>query len=334
MSKYSDFKPLISIIVPVYNVEKYMHRCLDSILGQTYTNLEIILVDDGSPDNSGKYCDEYASLDNRVSVIHKANGGLSDARNTGIDRSTGRYIMFVDSDDYIALNMVEMMYNALEENDADLSVCNFKYVSDDGTKVYDNSNLPIKDECISPECFLKEKLFNNKYHYWIISSCKLYKKELFNNIRFEKGKIHEDEFIIHKIIIQCNKIACVSDMLYFYVQRDGSIMHSVGSVKELDSVEALCLRAYDLSSMLKYKSVAPNYLKRGIGLFYRYYKNNIVKKSQSQKERNKEIQSLYRVTYSELRKNKVQSVLSLRIFLYLNYISLRACSIIYKLIAC
>lgn len=217
---------LISIIVPVYNVEQYLSRCIDSIIDQTYTNLEIILVDDGSPDRCGEMCEEYAARDKRIKVIHKENGGLSEARNAGIDASSGKYLMFVDSDDYIAPDMVKKLYDALVAADADMSICNFKYIwenADEEDKSF-NQNLPIKDEITSSGEVLSHSLFEPKSWFWIVSWNKLYKYELFDNIRFPKGKIHEDEFIAHRIFYKCKRIAGVSGQLYFYWQRKGSIM--------------------------------------------------------------------------------------------------------------
>ena len=126
---------LVSVIVPIYNVEKYLRKCVDSILNQTYKNLEIILVDDGSPDNCGNICDEYALSDSRIRIIHKKNGGLSDARNAGLDIARGNYILFVDSDDYIDETMVEKLYEALEKEKAEMSLCSFVYVNDDGVPI-------------------------------------------------------------------------------------------------------------------------------------------------------------------------------------------------------
>ena len=129
---------LISVIVPVYNVEKYLDKCIQSIVDQTYTNLEIILVDDGSPDNSGAICDEWAEKDNRIKVIHKANGGLSDARNAGLDIATGEYIAFVDSDDYIELDFYDKLYNVIKATNCDISICNLR-------KVYENNNVSVNN---------------------------------------------------------------------------------------------------------------------------------------------------------------------------------------------
>ncbi len=238
-----DDKPEISVIVPVYKVEKYVSKCIDSIMAQTFEDIEIILVDDGSPDNCGKICDAYAEKDSRIRVIHKENGGLSDARNAGIDAARGGYISFVDSDDYIAPDMMEKLYNAINSSDADMSICNYLYVDENGNEVYDNDNLPIKDEVVSGVEILTNKMLEHKGWYWVISCCKLYKKEIFSGLRFIREKQHEDEFIIHEVLVRCGKVAGVSDALYYYVQREGSIMNKrETSVKILDAVEAMMNR--------------------------------------------------------------------------------------------
>ena len=165
----------ISIIVPVYQVEKYIRQCIDSILAQTFTDFELILVDDGSKDNSGKICDEYAEKDKRIRVIHKENGGLSDARNKGLDNASGNYFMFVDGDDYIAPNMAECLYKKIFEAKADIAVCNYRYIFEsDGEKDFATEN---KAEVLnSNEIFYNRKNERN-YGFWTVAWNKLYKRE-------------------------------------------------------------------------------------------------------------------------------------------------------------
>ena len=171
-------KDLISVIVPVYKVEKYLEKCIESVLKQTYTNLQIILVDDGSPDNCGKICDEYAKKDSRIEVIHKINGGLSDARNVGINRANGRYIGFVDSDDYIKEDMYEKLINLIKEYDADISICNL-YDVIDGKEYVRNKDNGIHE--YSRIDILKEILLDKNIQSYAWN--KLYKKELFDEIK-------------------------------------------------------------------------------------------------------------------------------------------------------
>jgi len=234
---------LISIIVPIYNVEKHLSKCVDSILNQTYKNLEIILVDDGSPDDCGAICDEYAKMDERVRVIHKKNGGLSDARNAGIEVARGEYIGFVDSDDYINRRMYESMYNQVKKDGSDMAICNLLSVDENGDLIGENNaDMPVIDGV-----FTKEQIFAQlcipKYWYYVTAWNKLYKKELLSEIRFPVGKLHEDEFVAHHIIGKCKKISCISKPFYFYVCRSGSIMNSNYNIKRLDSAEAYLDRA-------------------------------------------------------------------------------------------
>lgn len=282
----------ISIIIPIYNVEKYIHRCVDSVLAQTYHNTEIILVDDGSLDRCGKICDEYAKIDKRIKVVHKENGGLSDARNAGIEVATGDYIGFVDSDDYISEDMYEKLYSALINNNADMSICSFKYVGEDITAKFDNDNSPIKNGVLSGSSILFEKMNEQKFWYWVVAWNKLYKRELFSDIRFPVGKINEDEFIIHHILLKCDNVACVSDMLYYYVQREGSIMNIKYSVKNLDLAEAFMRRSQHILNS-GYKSMASyNALMRGIIVLVKGYSR--CRKDDGAKERYKELKKLYR----------------------------------------
>lgn len=215
---------LITIIVPVYKVEQYLENCIDSIIRQTYKKLEIILVDDGSPDRCPYICDEYARKDNRIRVIHKANGGLSDARNAGLDAATGEYIAFVDSDDCIHDNMIERLYRALAESNADISMCGFIYVNEEYQSILNlNRESPIKDEILSREQVIN-KLFEYKYWYYFFVWNKLYKRRLFDNIRFPYGRLCEDSYIAHHLFGQCEKVVSISDTLYYYLQRSNSIM--------------------------------------------------------------------------------------------------------------
>ena len=232
----------ISVVVPVYKVEKYLRRCVESILSQTYENLEIILVDDGSPDDCGKLCDEFAAIDSRVKVIHKKNGGLSSARNAGIAAATGTYIGFIDSDDYIAPDMYEKLCAALEENRADISICNYLYV-DENTDAVDEQMRqcsPLHDEVLSREQALRKlNASQDGYSFYVTAWNKLYKRELFADCLFREGWIHEDEFLVHHIFSRCERIAVMEAPLYYYVQRMGSITNNVISVKMLDGVYAL-----------------------------------------------------------------------------------------------
>lgn len=226
-------QPKISIIVPVYKVELYLRQCIDSIITQTYKNLEIILVDDGSPDDCGAICNEYAEHDNRIIVIHKENGGLSDARNAGLDIAKGNYIGFVDSDDWIEPDMYESLYNNLVDNDADIACCGY-YES------YVNENIfhVLFEETI---LLSKEQAMKESFFYKRVSVCawdKLYKKDIFMNIRYPFGKIHEDEFVILDIFSQADKVIVSTVPKYYYRQRNGSIIQQPYTAKKLHVIEA------------------------------------------------------------------------------------------------
>ncbi|AGK95887.1 glycosyltransferase family 2 protein [Clostridium pasteurianum] len=228
----------ISIIVPIYNVEKYLEKCLDSILGQAFKDFELILVDDGSPDNCGSICDRYLKLDSRIKVIHKENGGLSSARNAGLDIAVGEYIGFVDSDDWVDANMYTRLYSIAKETDADIVQCRFK-------KSYDEKINNIKTNTNKFELIDKFKALNNLIAYgemhvqMVVAWNKLYRKSLFNEIRFPNGKIHEDEFTTYKLLYKSNKVALTENELYYYRQTSNSIMNAKFNKKRLDYLEAL-----------------------------------------------------------------------------------------------
>ena len=218
---------LISVIVPIYNVDKYLRRCVESIINQTYKNLEIILVNDGSLDNCGKICDEYAQKDVRVKVVHKNNGGLSDARNAGLDIATGEYIGFVDSDDSIELDMYEELYNNIKENNCDLAICGIRTISEFGTVdicINDNNIVMNNDELM--EKFINTSLVGS-------AACnKLYDVSLFLNRRFSFGIIHEDADIMYKIIYDVKRAVYIGTSKYNYYKRDSSISNSKYTLKK------------------------------------------------------------------------------------------------------
>jgi glycosyltransferase involved in cell wall biosynthesis len=245
-------EPKISIIVPIYKVEPYLKRCIISILDQSFSDFELILVDDGSPDQCGAICDQYAEQDKRVKVIHKRNGGLSSARNAGISIAKGDYIGLVDGDDYLHEKMFEVLYKQAMLHSADMVVCDFLKVNDnENVETVHQTSQPIIKKYTNIEAlqqlFVKEEgaYFTNSGNNtkWIVAWNKLYKRELFDNLPYEEGRICEDEFIIHKLLFRCKKILSVSSKLYFYVQRSNSIISSAYSLKRFDKVYALKDRA-------------------------------------------------------------------------------------------
>lgn len=225
----------VSVIVPVYKVEKYLNKCVDSIINQTLEDIEIILVDDGSPDNCGKICDDYAQKDNRIVVIHKTNGGLSDARNAGLEVARGEYIGFVDSDDYIAPEMISLLYGVCKKNSTDIAGCDLAYVYETTDRVDYNSNK--QESVLSSDDFFVLMLDVNKYLRTGVWN-KIYKRSLFDTVRFPKGKLFEDVGTMYKLIFQVDKITYVSKPGYFYLkQREGAITSGKYSIKEYDRLE-------------------------------------------------------------------------------------------------
>lgn len=226
----------VSVIVPVYQVEQYLRQCLNSILNQTFKDIEVILVDDGSKDNSGKTCDEYALQDKRVKVIHQKNMGLSDARNSGMNLMSGKYFMFVDSDDYVSEQMIEKLYIRATETDADIVCCNFEYFWENNEKG-SFSTKQKHEELNSSEIFNHRKNEKN-YGFWTVAWNKLYKSSFMNAFRFRSGKVHEDEFWANDIYQTDLKVVTVEDSLYYYRQRHNSIVSVQNIRKEFDLIEA------------------------------------------------------------------------------------------------
>lgn len=208
----------ISVIVPIYNVEKYLIKCIESILHQTYSGLEIILVNDGSTDGCGKICDEYKEKDSRIQVIHQKNAGLSEARNAGIDMATGDYVVCIDSDDYVDIDMFEYCVKGLESADADIVVCGTKIEFEDGTtKVKNNKSKEILS---TREALIKLNSFSS----FDMSVCnKIFKKEIVKGILFPAGKKSEDYFVMFQYFNRANKVLVLPEAKYHYFQRANSI---------------------------------------------------------------------------------------------------------------
>ena len=226
--------PLISVIVPIYKVESYLHRCIDSIRNQEYENLEILLVDDGSPDNCGLICDEYANHDKRIKVIHKENGGLSDARNSALDVMNGEYVTFVDSDDFVSRFYIKNLYEAIKEKDCDISASWFVNYNE-GDKVLQSrvvENTEIKK--LSRVEAYKRMLYQDGFE--ISAWGKLYKSSLFDNVRYPIGKLYEDIPTTYKLMEKTDKIAVIPQVDYYYLQRNDSIAQACFNAQKLDGV--------------------------------------------------------------------------------------------------
>lgn len=215
---------LISVIVPIYKVEKYLKKCVESILEQTYSNLDIILVDDGSPDNCGNIIEEFRKKDERIRTIHQKNGGLSDARNSGIKIAKGKYIVCIDSDDWIEKDMIEVLYNDIINTNSDISVCEFVEEDDFqnilSTKKYTNEIIEFNSK-EALKSLIKQDILTN--HAWN----KLYKASLFEGVEYPKGQLMEDVSTTYKLFEKANKIVYQNTSLYHYIQRGTSILGNI-----------------------------------------------------------------------------------------------------------
>lgn len=225
---------LISVIIPVYNVEKYLYHCIDSVVNQSYKAIEIILVNDGSSDGSTQICDDWSKKDSRIKIIHKQNGGLSDARNAGLKIANGEWIAFVDSDDWVASNYLEYMVSAATAEKSDIVECSVKkiFTTECNEKI---DNLKIEetyDNQTALRLLIEDQIFHQ--HVWN----KIYRRSVISQIFFEIGKLNEDEFWTYQIFGNAHYITKINNQLYFYYQRPGSIMHNEYSLRRLDALEA------------------------------------------------------------------------------------------------
>lgn len=291
-------KDLISVIVPVYNVEKYLPQCIDSILNQTEKNLEIILVDDGSLDNSGKICDEFSKKDDRIVVIHKKNNGLSSARNAGLEIAKGNYIGFVDSDDWLDKSMYEVLLKLLKENNSDISCCDFFKTANS------NDSIPhIDNEIINSYNNIESlnNFYNGLYTQTVVAWNKLYKRELFKDISYPVGKIHEDEGTTYKLYYKANKITYTNRPLYYYRITPNSITTSKFNKKRLDIIDVYDEKVKfikDINNEEIYSKTLKWYLFKLINCYFEC-SNNI--------ENNTEYLTLINQKVSETYKSYIQS---------------------------
>ncbi|MBR5279195.1 MAG: glycosyltransferase, partial [Clostridia bacterium] len=233
---------LISVIVPVYKVEKYLNKCVESIVNQTYKNLEIILVDDGSPDNCPKMCDEWAEKDSRIKVIHQENGGGSKARNVGKSVSSGQWVMFIDSDDYLSEDMIAVLFNNASEN-IDIIECEFLLTEDDNVN-FDKNNDQI--EIFATQDAMKLHIEDKSFRQTVWN--KLYRKSVLCNVDFPEGKLIDDEFFTYKAIGNARNLVHIYKKLYAYRQQTDSVMHKAFSLGRFHAIEAKCERLDYLSN--------------------------------------------------------------------------------------
>lgn len=232
----------VSIVIPVYNVEKHIERCLDSVLAQTYKNISVIIIDDGSTDSSGAICDSYAEKEERIRVFHTENRGLCNARNAGLDKIKGDYVIFVDSDDYLAPDTIEFLLDRLHKYDADISAGGYDCVDEEGNST-PREKTSFDDGAITTDEYWR-LFYTDVRTYYVVVWAKLYKGSLWKSVRFptKRGLYHEDEFVTHQILDQCETIALSNKTIYHYLQRQGSIMGTVYSEKNLDAAEGILLR--------------------------------------------------------------------------------------------
>ena len=260
---------MISVIVPVYNVEKYIHRCIDSILDQTFTDFELILVDDGSPDNCGKICDDYAKKDRRIHVINKENGGLSDARNAGLDwvfaNSSSEWITYIDSDDWIHPCYLETLYNAVTESRLRISSCLVKR-----TPTYYIEDLAASKFTVESSEDVYTQFGKHALSYAV---ARLYHRSLFEKVRYPKGRLFEDVFTTYRLLLSVDKIAYIPQELYYYFYNENGIVHQQWLPKRMDEFDAYeeqleFLRQHP-EFQKTYKAIQKGYMQE---ICYSYYK--------------------------------------------------------------
>lgn len=310
-------KSLISVIIPVYNVEKYLTECIDSVCRQTYENLEIILVDDGSEDESGIICDKYAEKDCRIQVIHRENGGLSAARNSGLLRATGDYIVFVDSDDFINIKMIEKLYDCILKYQCDVAVCSYEVIGDT-KRAKRKNNFSPSVVCVRDRDEVYECLGTANIYRWYEPQVwnKLYKAAVIKNIRFIEGKFCEDQFYCHLSYEKANKIIFTSERLYYYRHRAGSISASF-TPKMLDAIEGMEQRIL-FAKTKGLKTLEDNTCAAMLDLLMKYWcLNNQNDERKMKYELRKKFQYFYHKYYIKQRKYSKLKVLKYQLF-YIN----------------
>lgn len=235
-------KGMVSVIIPVYGVENYLEKCVQSVVRQSYKNLEIILVDDGSQDACPRICDEWAEMDGRIRVIHQKNRGLSGARNAALDICKGEFLTFLDGDDMISFNMISKLLSAMNDNRADIVGCDFvKFEKTDQIETIE-TQLKLCQELNKVEVYSRDEILQTLVDAggeWLVTACiKLYRAEVFEKIRFPEGKLHEDEFVIHQTLARASKYVYVKEPLYYYRQHNMSIMAQKKKWADNDEMES------------------------------------------------------------------------------------------------
>lgn len=304
---------LITLIVPIYMVEPYLNRCIKSLVTQTYQNLEIILVDDGSKDNCPAICDAWAKKDSRIRVIHRKNGGLSAARNSGIDAAKGEYLAFVDSDDFVSDEFIETLYQACKQTGSQIAQCRYEYV--DGDKMTkDKEEVTEPMEVYSGKEMIKGMSWRDGA-YNVVAWNKLYHKSLFESVRYPKGRIHEDEATTHKLFYQAERVAFVYRFLYGYYTGGTSITRDKFSKKRLDWEWAVRNRLIFLKNRQETEILIPMYKIYMDGTIDLYYKTKeLLRDRKAAGELKKRLRSTYKelIKYGE---TPLKTRIGYRIFL-------------------
>lgn len=304
---------LITLIIPVYMVESYLDRCLSSIVRQTYENLEIILVDDGSKDSCPAICDRWAKKDKRIRVIHRENGGLSAARNSGIEAAQGEYLAFVDSDDFVSEEFIEALYQACKRTKSQIAQCRYEYVDGD-VMTKDREEVTEPTEVFSGKEMIKGMSWRDGA-YNVVAWNKLYHKSVFEGVRYPEGRIHEDEATTHKLFYQAEQVAFVYRYLYGYYTGGTSITRDKFSLKRLDWEWAVRNRLTFLKERQETEILIPMYKIYMDGTIDLYYK---IKELLQDEQTAKEIKERLKSTYKELKKyggTPLKTKIGYRIFL-------------------
>ena len=288
----------ISIIVPIYNVEQYLERCVNSIIKQTYKNLDIILIDDGSTDGSPAICDRYEKSEERIRVLHQVNQGLSAARNSGIEIANGEYFCFVDSDDYVAEDLIEKLYSMLLEQGADIAICNFvsfyeKFAGDipkNETKIDILSSYEILQ--------MLHQVTQDKFVNTVVAWGKLYKRSLFANLRFPVGRYCEDISVIYKLYDLATNIVCSSEVLYFYYRNNSNSITYHTNHKFYNDLILAYVEQLEYLYQNNYMEIVPLLKKKLMYWLLEYYKSL---DTRSYKKMRKEVMHQYRVLFRSIR---------------------------------
>ncbi len=316
---------MISVIVPVYNVENYLERCIRSIINQTFKDMEIFLIDDGSTDKSGDICDYYSKVDPRINIIHKKNEGLAATRNLGIEISKGEYLIFIDSDDFINKDMIMCLYKKSKKYNADIVSCQYRKVLeneiiDENQSIESNDRLFTNIEAI--EEYLENKNECEKIFHTVIWN-KLYNKRIFKNIRFPSGKLYEDGYVTYKLLYLANKVVSIDEVYYYYYHRLGSIMNRGFTEKELLSYDDWKEIFHFIQSKEDIRKLegkaAENYINKHIKLYVDIYDKNseiaIKYKRLIKKDLKKDFKKLIRTDIGILNKIRLISF-NVNVYLY------------------